>query len=169
MFCYKSSVIGFNGYLRKLTNPFAVFLLQNSKNAQGLVGLRNLGNTCFMNSVLQCLSNTHDLRDYCLRNSHRTDLNNNCRVKAALMEEFAKLTQTLWTSASSEAISPSDFKMQIQKYAPRFVGYNQQDAQEFLRFLLDGLHNEVNRVIVKPRTSMEDFDHLSYVDTPSRF
>ncbi|CAM4537430.1 unnamed protein product [Leuciscus chuanchicus] len=134
---------------------------KNSKNAQGLVGLRNLGNTCFMNSILQCLSNTHDLRDYCLSNSHRTDLNNNCRAKAALMEEFAKLTQTLWTSASSEAISPSDFKMQIQKYAPRFVGYNQQDAQEFLRFLLDGLHNEVNRVIVKPRTSMEDFDHLS--------
>lgn len=45
MFWYDSSVIGFNGYLRKLTNPFAVFLLQNSKNAQGLVGLRNLGNT----------------------------------------------------------------------------------------------------------------------------
>lgn len=40
-----------------------------------------------------------------------------------LLSEFAKLTQTLWTSASSEAISPSDFKMQIQKYAPRFVGY----------------------------------------------
>uniref|UniRef100_A0A673M3S2 Ubiquitin carboxyl-terminal hydrolase 2 n=1 Tax=Sinocyclocheilus rhinocerous TaxID=307959 RepID=A0A673M3S2_9TELE len=117
--------------------------------------------TCFMNSILQCLSNTHDLRDYCLRNTHHTDLNNNCRAKAVLMEEFAKLTQSLWTSASSEAISPSDFKMQIQKYAPRFVGYNQQDAQEFLRFLLDGLHNEVNRVTVKPRSPMEDFDHVS--------
>lgn len=103
------------------------FVSQNSKNAQGLVGLRNLGNTvstqheyihyctkrlawkifitliiydmdywwqhgcslfpqCFMNSILQCLSNTHDLRDYCLRNTHRTDLNNNSRAKAALME-----------------------------------------------------------------------------------
>ncbi|XP_056602549.1 ubiquitin carboxyl-terminal hydrolase 2 isoform X2 [Triplophysa dalaica] len=134
---------------------------ENSKHAQGLVGLRNLGNTCFMNSILQCLSNTHDLRDYCLRNTHRVDLNNNCRAKVALMEEFAKLTQTLWTSASNEAISPSDFKMQIQKYAPRFVGYNQQDAQEFLRFLLDGLHNEVNRVTVKSKAPGEDFDHLS--------
>ncbi|XP_041947751.1 ubiquitin carboxyl-terminal hydrolase 2 isoform X2 [Alosa alosa] len=134
---------------------------ENSKNAQGLVGLRNLGNTCFMNSILQCLSNTHDLRDYCLRNCHLTDLNKSCRAKVALMDEFAKLTQTLWTSAGNEAISPSDFKTQIQKYAPRFVGYNQQDAQEFLRFLLDGLHNEVNRVVGRPRIPVEDFDHLS--------
>ncbi|XP_068172910.1 ubiquitin carboxyl-terminal hydrolase 2-like isoform X2 [Antennarius striatus] len=132
----------------------------NSKSAQGLVGLKNLGNTCFMNSILQCLSNTHNLRDYCLHSSHRRDLNNNSRTNTALMEEFAKLLQTMWTSSSSEAVSPSEFKTQIQRYAPRFMGYNQQDAQEFLRFLLDGLHNEVNRVTVKPRGTIEDFDHL---------
>ncbi|XP_077064688.1 ubiquitin carboxyl-terminal hydrolase 2a isoform X2 [Siphateles boraxobius] len=134
---------------------------ENSKSAQGLVGLRNLGNTCFMNSILQCLSNTQSLRDYCLHNSHRRDLNNNSRTNTALMEEFAKLIQTMWTSSSSEAVSPSEFKTQIQRFAPRFVGYNQQDAQEFLRFLLDGLHNEVNRVTVRPRGHVEDFDHLS--------
>uniref|UniRef100_A0A8C7J686 Ubiquitin carboxyl-terminal hydrolase n=1 Tax=Oncorhynchus kisutch TaxID=8019 RepID=A0A8C7J686_ONCKI len=133
----------------------------NSKSTQGLVGLRNLGNTCFMNSILQCLSNTHNLRDYCLHNSHRRDLNKNSRTNTgALMEEFAKLLQTMWTSSSSEAVGPSEFKTQIQRYAPRFVGYSQQDAQEFLRFLLDGLHNEVNRVTVRPRGSSEDFDHL---------
>lgn len=37
---------------------------------------------------------------------------------------------------------------------------SQQDAQEFLRFLLDGLHNEVNRVTVRPRGHAEDLDHL---------
>ncbi|XP_058270147.1 ubiquitin carboxyl-terminal hydrolase 2a isoform X1 [Hemibagrus wyckioides] len=131
-----------------------------SKAAQGLVGLKNLGNTCFMNSILQCLSNTRSLRDYCLHNSHRRDLNNNNRTNTALMEEFAKLIQTMWTSSTSDAVSPSEFKTQIQRYAPRFVGYNQQDAQEFLRFLLDGLHNEVNRVTVRPRANTEDFDHL---------
>lgn len=110
-----------------------------------------------MNSILQCLSNTQSLRDYCLHNSHRRDLNNNSRTNTALMEgectrhdtvpagvtavsaffllkpylkplfvmntEFAKLIQTMWTSSSSEAVSPSEFKTQIQRYAPRFVGY----------------------------------------------
>ncbi|KAM8902745.1 ubiquitin carboxyl-terminal hydrolase 2a isoform 1-T5 [Spinachia spinachia] len=132
----------------------------NSRSVQGLVGLKNLGNTCFMNSILQCLSNTHSLRDYCLHNAHRRDLNNKSRTNTALMEEFAKLLQTVWTSSSSDAVSPSEFKTQIQRYAPRFVGYNQQDAQEFLRFLLDGLHNEVNRVSVRPRAAAEDLDHL---------
>ncbi|KAK2828383.1 hypothetical protein Q5P01_019417 [Channa striata] len=145
-----------------LVSTFMGLIINQAKNKspQGLVGLRNLGNTCFMNSILQCLSNTPELRDYCLRNIHRTDLNNNCKSDAALMEEFARLTQRLWTSVN-EAISPSGFRSQIQRYAPKFVGCNQQDAQEFLRFLLDGLHNEVNRVTVQPKVSAEDFDHLS--------
>lgn len=37
---------------------------------------------------------------------------------------------------------------------------SQQDAQEFLRFLLDGLHSEVNRVLVRPRASTDTLDHL---------
>ncbi|XP_006739777.1 ubiquitin carboxyl-terminal hydrolase 2 isoform X1 [Leptonychotes weddellii] len=132
----------------------------NSKSAQGLAGLRNLGNTCFMNSILQCLSNTRELRDYCLQRLFMRDLSHSSNAHTALMEEFAKLIQTIWTSSPNDVVSPSEFKTQIQRYAPRFVGYNQQDAQEFLRFLLDGLHNEVNRVTVRPKSNPENLDHL---------
>ncbi|KAM6159358.1 ubiquitin carboxyl-terminal hydrolase 2 [Rhynchocyon petersi] len=132
----------------------------NAKSAQGLAGLRNLGNTCFMNSILQCLSNTRELRDYCLQRLYMRDLSHSSNAHTALMEEFAKLIQTIWTSSPNDVVSPSEFKTQIQRYAPRFVGYNQQDAQEFLRFLLDGLHNAVNRVTVRPKSSPENLDHL---------
>ncbi|XP_028931511.1 ubiquitin carboxyl-terminal hydrolase 2 isoform X1 [Ornithorhynchus anatinus] len=132
----------------------------NSKSIQGLVGLRNLGNTCFMNSILQCLSNTRELRDYCLQRIYLRDLNSGSHMHTALMEEFARLIQALWTSSANDVVSPSEFKTQIQRYAPRFVGYNQQDAQEFLRFLLDGLHSEVNRIMVRPKSHAENLDHL---------
>ncbi|XP_032141086.1 ubiquitin carboxyl-terminal hydrolase 2 isoform X1 [Sapajus apella] len=132
----------------------------NSKSVQGLAGLRNLGNTCFMNSILQCLSNTRELRDYCLQRLYVRDLHHGSNAHTALMEEFAKLIQTIWTSSPNDVVSPSEFKTQIQRYAPRFVGYNQQDAQEFLRFLLDGLHNEVNRVTLRPKSNPENLDHL---------
>ncbi|XP_036179892.1 ubiquitin carboxyl-terminal hydrolase 2 isoform X1 [Myotis myotis] len=132
----------------------------NSKGAQGLAGLRNLGNTCFMNAILQCLSNTRELRDYCLQRLYLRDLGHSSHAHTALMEEFAKLIQAVWTSPLNDVVSPSEFKTQIQRYAPRFVGYNQQDAQEFLRFLLDGLHNEVNRVTVRPKSTPENLDHL---------
>ncbi|NXI61436.1 UBP2 hydrolase, partial [Anseranas semipalmata] len=119
-------------------------LPSTSAHVQGLTGLRNLGNTCFMNSILQCLSNTKELLDYCLQNQYLRDLNNNSRMRTALMSEFAKLIQLLWTSSPNDSVRPSD----------------QQDAQEFLRFLLDGLHSEVNRVLVRPRASADTLDHL---------
>ncbi|KAK2167378.1 hypothetical protein NP493_1276g00053 [Ridgeia piscesae] len=50
----------------------------------------------------------------------------------------------LWTTNES-SVSPNDFKSRISKFAPRFVGYNQQDAQEFLIYLLEGLHEDLNR------------------------
>nr|XP_057934529.1 ubiquitin carboxyl-terminal hydrolase 2-like isoform X2 [Doryrhamphus excisus] len=144
-----------------LVSTFMGLIINQAKkqSPQGLVGLKNLGNTCFMNSILQCLSNTPELRDYCLRDVHRTDLNNS-RTNSALTDEFAKLTRSLWTSFN-ETVTPSDFRNQVQLYAPKFAGCNQQDAQEFLRFLLDGLHNEVNRVTTSTRLPNEDFDHLS--------
>ena len=44
------------------------------------------------------------------------------------------------------SIAPRDLKQQVSKTARQFSGYGQQDAQEFLRFLLDGMHNELNRI-----------------------
>ncbi|NWR25151.1 UBP2 hydrolase, partial [Emberiza fucata] len=133
---------------------------ESSKAVQGLTGLRNLGNTCFMNSILQCLGGAKELRDYCLQNQYGGDLNNNSRMRTALMGGAAQLIQLLWTSSPGGSVSPSEFKTQIQRGGPRFVGYNQQDAQEFLRGGLDGLHSEVNRVLVGGRASTDTLDHL---------
>ncbi|XP_070622599.1 ubiquitin carboxyl-terminal hydrolase 21 isoform X2 [Erythrolamprus reginae] len=111
----------------------------------GHIGLRNLGNTCFMNAVLQCLSSTKPLRDYCLRREFRQEQPCTLRTQQELTEAFADVIAILWHPDATEAANPNRFKSVFQKYVPSFTGYSQQDAQEFLKFLMDRLHVEINR------------------------
>ena len=65
-----------------------------------------------------------------------------------------------YPGAGDSTISPSDLKMSVSGVAPQFSVYGQKDAQEFLRFLLDGLHEELNRIPKKPTYQELDFDSL---------
>mmetsp|Transcript_11852 Transcript_11852/g.18205 ORF Transcript_11852/g.18205 Transcript_11852/m.18205 type:complete len:477 (+) Transcript_11852:224-1654(+) len=130
-----------------------------NERGSGKVGLENLGNTCFMNSSLQCLSNTEPLTDYFLGYDYRGEINhdNILGTKGALVRSYAELTKQLWLGRS-ESYSPEEFKSSIGQFAPQFEGYEQQDAQELLAFLLDGIHEDLNRVITKPYVEEKDFD-----------
>lgn len=113
-----------------------------------------------MNSILQCLSHTKPLLEYCLTGEYRAEINksNSC-MKGALISAYAKLMESV--SKGCELISPYEFKSQIARFANRFVGYSQQDAQEFLVYLLEGLHEDLNRVNGKQTVMcVEDADSL---------
>uniref|UniRef100_UPI001EAEB68A ubiquitin carboxyl-terminal hydrolase 32-like n=1 Tax=Oncorhynchus gorbuscha TaxID=8017 RepID=UPI001EAEB68A len=53
-------------------------------------------------------------------------------------------------------VAPLKLRWTIAKYAPRFNGFQQQDSQELLAFLLDGLHEDLNRVHEKPYVELKD-------------
>ncbi|XP_026476743.1 MATH and LRR domain-containing protein PFE0570w-like [Ctenocephalides felis] len=127
---------------------------EQDKNIAGLNGLRNIGNTCFMNSVLQCLSNTRLLTEYVKNDSCSGEIGSN----GALIKAFSSLISELWAPGSSRVVNTSLLKSQVQKIAPRFMGYAQQDAQEFLRYLLEGLHEDINRVKTRPRGINTEID-----------
>ncbi|XP_053337864.1 ubiquitin carboxyl-terminal hydrolase 21 isoform X4 [Clarias gariepinus] len=110
----------------------------------GQVGLYNAGNTCFLNAIVQCLSHTKGLRDYCLTKTYLQDMCSSQEPK--LMNEFTKVLEGLWsTEERKRAVNPERFYRVFKEALPCFSGYSQQDAQEFLRFLLDQLHIEINR------------------------
>ncbi|XP_033720840.1 ubiquitin carboxyl-terminal hydrolase 4 isoform X4 [Tursiops truncatus] len=123
----------------------------------GLCGLGNLGNTCFMNSALQCLSNTAPLTDYFLKDEYEAEINrdNPLGMKGEIAEAYAELIKQMWSGRDAH-VAPRTFKTQVGRFAPQFSGYQQQDSQELLAFLLDGLHEDLNRVKKKPYLELKD-------------
>ncbi|CAO1637649.1 unnamed protein product [Sympodiomycopsis kandeliae] len=126
---------------------------------RGLKGLANLGNTCFMNSALQCLSNTPELKDYFVSKVFEQEINedNPLGNQGALARAFGNLIQQLW-SGQGTSLVPRDFKWALARFAPQFSGYAQQDTQELLAFLLDGLHEDLNRIKKKPYIEAPDWE-----------
>ncbi|XP_054896096.1 ubiquitin carboxyl-terminal hydrolase 3 [Poeciliopsis prolifica] len=129
-------------------------LKDNVEVAVGATGLRNLGNTCFMNAILQSLSNIEQFSCYfkelpavALRSGktagrrmyHTRSQGNN---SVSLVEEFRKTLCSLW-QGNQTAFSPDSLFYAIWKIMPSFRGYQQQDAHEFMRYLLDHLHREL--------------------------
>uniref|UniRef100_A0A8B9LIY3 ubiquitinyl hydrolase 1 n=1 Tax=Astyanax mexicanus TaxID=7994 RepID=A0A8B9LIY3_ASTMX len=125
----------------------------------GFTGLVNLGNTCFMNSVIQSLSNTRELRDYFHDRAFETEINcsNPLGTGGRLAIGFAVLLRALW-KGTHHAFQPSKLKAIVASKASQFTGYAQHDAQEFMAFLLDGLHEDLNRIQNKPYTETVDSD-----------
>eukprot|EP00892_Ulva_mutabilis_P005555 jgi/Ulvmu1/3371/UM156_0028.1 len=117
----------------------------------GFVGLQNLGNTCFMNSALQCLSHCVPVLRVFLSSSFEDDLNpeNPLGKKGEMAMAFGELAQKLWRH-NVKYISPDGFKRTLGRHAAQFQGYEQHDSQEFLSYLLDMLHEDLNRVRNKP-------------------
>uniref|UniRef100_A0A8C6KFL0 Ubiquitin carboxyl-terminal hydrolase n=1 Tax=Nothobranchius furzeri TaxID=105023 RepID=A0A8C6KFL0_NOTFU len=123
----------------------------------GLCGLSNLGNTCFMNSAVQCLSNIPPLTDYFLKDKYKDELNedNPLGMKGEIARAYAELIKQLWSGKFSY-VTPRPFKTQVGRFAPQFSGYQQQDSHELLAFLLDGLHEDLNRIRKKPYIQLKD-------------
>ena len=119
-------------------------------------GLRNIGNTCFMNSILQPLLASPYLNDYFL-NHFSSERHHRSTRLAETYFELLKMCR----NSSGSAVTPSAIKNAVSRTVSQFSGYGQQDSQEFMRFLIDRMHDELNRVTSKPAYRELDFQNLT--------
>ena len=138
---------------------------QEEEDIGGSTGLSNLGNTCYMNSALQCLTHVEEIAKYFLSGAHSLELNveNPLGMQGQIANAFAGLMRNLYATPTKRSYSPMEFKRTLGRFAPSFSGYGQQDSQEFLAFLLDGLHEDLNRIVKKPYTEKPDAEDLNEI------
>ena len=99
------------------------------------------------------LIQTPVLTEYFMEKRYRRDLNraNPLGWQGKVAEEYGELVSEMW-GGQYQVVAPKVLKQVVGEFQPRFSGYQQQDSSEFLSFLLDGLHEDLNRVHKKPTT-----------------
>ena len=127
---------------------------EESKNKVVLIGLNNIGATCYMNATLQCLSNTRKLTEYFL-NNYKTDTNK------TMSNEYYRVLKHLWdVNSTNKSYSPNSFKEVLSKENPLFAGIQANDSKDLINFLIERLHLELNFINQNKNNNNDCIDQL---------
>lgn len=111
---------------------------------KGIVGLNNMGNTCYLNSVIQVLSNMDEFRQYLFEGNFVGSLKS--ELDNSLFYQTYRIIKHLWET-TADNLSPKSFRNKFVQKQNQFMGFEQQDSHEAMQFLLDNLHEEVAQPI----------------------
>ena len=122
-------------------------------------GLQNIGATCYMNATLQCLAHVESLTKNLL--SKKSQIKSN-RYKNQLANSFIEVLENMWENNSITYYAPYNFKNLISKMNPLFEGVQANDSKDLVLFLLETLHNELNKVKNSNPQYEDDIDQYNF-------
>ena len=124
-----------------------------------LVGLQNIGATCYMNATLQALSNTNSLTEYFLDKTKFSPNNQNKK----LTSEYYKVLSNLWSETKKNGdYAPYDFKQALSEENTLFAGIQANDSKDLINFLLERFHIELNNP--KPNNNDNNIVNVNQMD-----
>ena len=132
-----------------------------------LVGLQNIGATCFMNATLQCLSQTKGLTNYFLKEgNYNKIINNNIAISNPkdyqLSPLYYELIRNLWKSDGPKYYAPYNFMKRVNDMNPLFKNGEAGDAKDFIIFILEQMHKELNKPLklknINETTTINQYD-----------
>ena len=116
-----------------------------------LIGLNNIGATCFMNATLQCLSQTRNLTNYFLKKDNQKKIyekQNQNQNELQLCPVYLELIQNLWDKNNmNKSYSPNKFMNVIEEMNPLFKKGQAGDSKDFIIFILEQLHRELKKQV----------------------
>ena len=131
------------------------------------IGLVNLGQTCYMNSVLQCFSNLYHITNYFLNpkrqekiKKHMTSLSKD--EDSLLCFVYKDLLDNLWKGVPNQPFSPIQFKKRLAKLNPLFEENTAGDSKDFAIYLIMELHNELNNI--EPNPNISNFQNMENIN-----
>ena len=138
-----------------------------------LIGLNNIGSTCFINATLQCLSQTKTLTNYFLNEKNKTKIiNNNIALKNKLDNQltpfYYELINKLWNKTSeTKSVSPLNFVKKLNEMNPLFKLGEAGDSKDFIIFILEQIHRELKKrlnINNKPLDPLNQYDKANSFD-----
>ena len=124
----------------QIKKKYDELLLKYNGLIPNTVGLNNIGATCYMNATLQSLSNVKELSHYFLNKFTLNDANKK------LSNEYYTVVKNLWDRKNNgRTFSPDSFKNTLSQMNPLFAGIAANDSKDLINFILETLHNELNK------------------------
>lgn len=134
-------------------------IIQNIFDTNIIIGLENMGNSCYINCIIQCILATNELLQIFLNGNYSKYINKDSKLgsKGVLSHNFAKLVKTMYDEGTTakhgkkaHPVKTLQFKMACGSVNSLFKDSSQQDCLEFCQFLLDGLHEDLNQCGANP-------------------